>query len=34
MIDLYNGDSLALRFDAAATLYCYSGTTVMDVVSL
>jgi hypothetical protein len=34
MIDLYNGDSLALRFDAPATLYCYSGTTMMDVISL
>lgn len=34
MIDLYNGDSLALRFDASATLYCYSGTTMMDVISL
>lgn len=34
MIDLYTGDTLALRFDAPATCYCYSGTTTMDVVSL
>lgn len=34
MIDLYTGDSLALRFDASAICYCYSGTTFVDVVSL
>jgi hypothetical protein len=34
MIDLYTGDSLALRFDAAATCYCYQGTTLVDIVGL
>ncbi|MEQ8656639.1 MAG: DUF2793 domain-containing protein [Hyphomicrobiales bacterium] len=34
VIDLYTGDSLALRFEAPAICYCYSGTTFVDVVSL
>lgn len=34
LLDLYNGDELTLRFDDAATCYCYNGTTYLDLVRL
>lgn len=34
LLDLYNGDELTLRFDDAATCYCYNGTTYLDIVRL
>lgn len=34
LLDLYSGDELTLRFDDAATCYCYNGTTYLDLVRL
>lgn len=34
LLDLYTGDELILRFDDAATCYCYNGTTYLDLVRL
>lgn len=34
LMELYSGDGLTLRFDDAATCYCYNGTTYLDIVRL
>jgi hypothetical protein len=34
LMELYSGDALTVRFDDAATCYCYNGTTYLDIVRL